>query len=81
MKETKSVKIGLNLWATLLPVFFGASSLLAQPSTLLRPAAVFDGEEMHAGWVVLVQGDKIAAAGSSAEISAPSDARTIDLPG
>lgn len=48
---------------------------------LLRPAAVFDGQEMHAGWAVLVNGDKIAAAGPSAEIRAPADAQIIDLPG
>ena len=55
-----------------------ASLARAQP-LLLRPAAVFDGQEMHAGWVVLVSGDKIAAA--AAEVAAPADARTIDLPG
>ncbi|HSH37628.1 MAG TPA: amidohydrolase family protein, partial [Chthoniobacterales bacterium] len=48
-------------------------------SILLRPAAVFDGHEMHAGWSVLITGDKIAAAGSN--VSAPPDARTIELPG
>jgi imidazolonepropionase-like amidohydrolase len=48
-------------------------------STLLRPAAVFDGHEMHAGWVVLVTDGKIAAAGPN--ITAPADARTIELPG
>ena len=48
-------------------------------SILLKPAAVFDGQEMHAGWSVLVTGDKIAAAG--ANVTAPADARTIELPG
>ena len=48
-------------------------------STLLRPAAVFDGQEMHPGWSVLVTDDKIAAAGAS--VSAPADTRTIELPG
>ncbi|MFL6529484.1 MAG: amidohydrolase family protein [Chthoniobacterales bacterium] len=47
-------------------------------SLLLKPAAVFDGQEMHAGWSVLVTDDKIAAAG--ANISAPADAETIELP-
>jgi len=49
-------------------------------STLFRPTAVFDGEEMHPGWSVLVTGDKIAAAGPASEISAPPNARTIELP-
>jgi imidazolonepropionase-like amidohydrolase len=47
--------------------------------TLLRPAAVFDGQEMHAGWMVLVVGEKITAAGPAAQITAPPDARMIDL--
>lgn len=34
---------------------------------------------MHAGWTVLVTDDKIAAAGPN--LSAPADARTIELPG
>ncbi len=41
--------------------------------------AVFDGQEIHPGWVVLVTGDKIAAVGPAAQISPPSDARTIEL--
>jgi imidazolonepropionase-like amidohydrolase len=51
--------------------------------TLLVPARVFDGMAVtpHEGWVVLVEGDKIKAAGPSAEIKAPKDARIIKLPG
>jgi imidazolonepropionase-like amidohydrolase len=52
----------------------------APVSILLRPAAIFDGQQLRAGWAVLVTGDKIAATGPATEISAPSDARTIDLP-
>src|SRR3982750_2804853 len=49
---------------------------------LLRPAAVFDGEaaELHRGWVVLVRGTKIEAAGPSNQVKAPSEAKTVDLP-
>ena len=49
-------------------------------SSLLRPAAVFDGAQLHPGWTVLVTGDKIAAAGPAADITAPHGARTIVLP-
>ena len=49
-------------------------------SFMLRPAAVFDGDQRHSGWAVLVTGDKIAAAGPAAEITAPPGAKTIDLP-
>jgi imidazolonepropionase-like amidohydrolase len=52
-------------------------------STLLKPARVFDGvaAEPHAGWVVLVTGDKIAAVGPAAEVRAPAGVTTIELPG
>lgn len=50
-------------------------------SYLLRPAAVFDGEQLHQGWAVLVQGDKIAQVGPATEIKAANETRTIDLPG
>lgn len=48
---------------------------------LLKPARVFDGIDgkTHAGWQVLVEGDRIAAVGP--DLSAPADARVIDLPG
>ena len=41
----------------------------------------FDGETVHAGWVVLVQGDRIAAAGPAAEIRIPQGAVERALPG
>lgn len=52
-------------------------------AVLLRPERVFDAktEAAHAGWVVLVQGDSIAAVGPAAAVRAPGDAETIDLPG
>lgn len=60
-------------------LFFALLGPARGESLLLKPAQVFDGQEMHAGWSVLVVGDKIAAVG--AEVVAPADARTIDLPG
>ena len=50
---------------------------------LLKPARVFDGEsaQLHDGWVVLVRGQKIEAAGPASSISTPPDAKVIDLPG
>ncbi len=49
--------------------------------TLLRPAAVFDGETMHPGWVVLVEGDRIKAVGPAAQLAAPAGAQVRELPG
>jgi imidazolonepropionase-like amidohydrolase len=50
---------------------------------LLRPARVFDGEsaQPHDGWVVLVRGERIEAAGPGADVRAPAGAKVIDLPG
>ena len=50
---------------------------------LLKPARVFDGEsaQLHDGWVVLVRGQKIEAAGPASGISTPPDAKVIELPG
>ena len=45
---------------------------------LVRPAAVFDGEQRREGWNVLIDGDSIAAAGLG--VDAPAGARIIDLP-
>jgi imidazolonepropionase-like amidohydrolase len=53
----------------------------AADSYLLKPARVFDGVNLqpHVGWEVLVEGDKIAAAGPN--LTAPAGAKVIDLPG
>ena len=54
---------------------------VAPTATLLRPAAVFDGQDRHEGWAVLVENDKITAVGPAAQVAAPAGARTLDLPG
>jgi imidazolonepropionase-like amidohydrolase len=48
--------------------------------TLLKPARVFDGDTMHAGWVVRVNGSRIESAGVAADVSA-AGATVIELPG
>ena len=54
---------------------------VAPTATLLRPAAVFDGQDRHEDWAVLVENDKIMAVGPAAQVAAPAGARTLDLPG
>ena len=61
-----------------------AGAVCAQPSgaVLLRPAQVWTPDEpVHPGWVVLVQGQRIVAAGPASAVAAPADAEVIDLPG
>jgi imidazolonepropionase-like amidohydrolase len=50
---------------------------------VLKPARVFDGVALtpHPGWVVIVRGERIEAAGPAHELKAPENARVIDLPG
>ena len=75
----------------LLPIVILALSLAARAAAqtapappaphplLLRPDRVFDGAAMHPGWSVLVEGDRIVAAGP--DLAAPAGAETVALPG
>jgi len=49
------------------------------PALLLCPDAVFDGEARRVGWSVLVDGERIVAAGPG--LAAPDGARRVDLTG
>lgn len=66
-------------------LFSATSAFAASPAapTLLVPQRVFDATSSaaHEGWVVLVAGEKIVAAGPRASVAAPKDAVTIELPG
>ena len=79
---------------TLLATALVAAPLAAQrggrggqtgPATtyLLTPARVWTATEdaPHEGWAVLVVGDRIQAVGPRAQVTAPADAKTVDLPG
>jgi imidazolonepropionase-like amidohydrolase len=61
-------------------LMLAAVPAIAEP-ILLKPARVFDGvnPRPHEGWSVLVDRDRIAAAGPS--VAAPAGARVIELPG
>lgn len=48
---------------------------------VLRPDAVFDGERLHQGWVVVVRGDRITAAGPAGTVVVPSGSRAVALAG
>ena len=61
-----------------------AAPVAAQSPTagiVLQPDAVFDGVAIHSGWAVLIQGNRIQAAGPSASIGAPPGADLVRLPG
>ena len=74
--------------AAVVPCLSTAQVRARQPAaplttTLLVPDRVWDGvaDAPHAGWAVLITGNKIVAAGPRNQISAPADATTINLPG
>ncbi len=76
-----TAKIGKFRAATALLLSLVLIGPAAAGTVLLRPARVFDGlsASPHEGWSVLVDGDRIAAAGSN--IAAPAGAKVIELPG
>jgi imidazolonepropionase-like amidohydrolase len=51
---------------------------MSSSGLLLRPARVWSDGEMHAGWSVLVRGERIAAAGPAIDAG---DAEVVDLKG
>ena len=59
------------------------ATVMAQTTqaVLLRPDRVFDGSDLHAGWEVLVVGERVAYAGPPAEGRYPAELRVIDLAG
>ena len=52
----------------------------AAPAIVLQPDRVFDGESMRLGWMVVIRGERIEAAGPAASITVPAGARTISMP-
>ncbi len=65
-------------------VFLALSTVGGQenkPMTyVLKPARLFDGEQMREGLAVLIRGDKIEAVAPLAELKTPADAKVIELP-
>lgn len=78
-----------SLLYALLPVLAVGFPGLAQSTTrrsdstvtLILPARVFDGTDMHEGWGVLVRGERIVAAGPASGIATPAGTRRVELGG
>ena len=56
---------------------------VATQPVALKPSRIWDGLslDVHTGWVVLIRGAKIEAAGPAGEVKVPQDARIIELAG
>ncbi|AZQ57823.1 amidohydrolase family protein [Maribacter sp. MJ134] len=56
-------------------------SLMLKAQTLLVPDRVFDGEELHSDWVVLMEGNTITYTGTTNEFTRPVNTKEIRLAG
>ena len=67
--------------AILFNLFMHAFCLISigQSKHYVTADRVFDGEQVRQGWAVLVEGDRIKAAGPAASLSVPSDAKRWDF--
>ena len=50
-------------------------------TVLLKPDRVFDGQQMHEGWQVVVEGNHITAVGGAGSITTPTGTTIIELKG
>src|SRR5690348_9121971 len=57
------------------------SGVPSNTSVVLRPARVWtEGEPVHTGWVVLVEGNHVAEVGTEKSVKVPAGAQVVDLP-
>src|ERR1700754_321377 len=74
-------KLHLTLILIFLTYCISAQTKPADSIYLLKPDRVFDGQQIHTGWWVLVKGKRIAAVGEPADVKAPGSAKIILLKG
>lgn len=72
---------GFSLLSVAICVSLSLSAQRGDTAQLLQPDRVFDGERMHTGWVVLVKGSNILAAGEPATTKYDGPLKTIVLKG
>jgi imidazolonepropionase-like amidohydrolase len=71
------MKLIITFYLVVLSALYGTAQ---QAPVLLKPARVFDGENMYDNWVVLVKGNSIVQAGEM-KFQLPAGTKVIDLPG
>ncbi len=65
----------------LLFIFLTGAFIVKGQKQYLLPDRIFDGNEMHEGWIVVVENDRISAVGSKESIQVPRDAQVITMSG
>jgi len=68
-----------KLTAVVFAFFFNAAFSQTQNSYVITADRVFDGETVHEGWAVVVQGNKIVSVGPKEKINVPSNAQKINF--
>ena len=58
-----------------------AQNKVTDTYTLLKPDRVFDGQQIHSGWWVLISGNRIEAVGEANSIKIPASVKIIELKG
>lgn len=71
----------MKLFAVSGLILFLSIQITTAQTYYLQPDRVFDGNEMHEGWVVVVKENKIAEAGPANKITKPRGATTLSLTG
>jgi len=69
------------VWLWLGAMLLVVAGVRADERYLLVPDRVFDGESMHRGWVVVVDGERIDALGPRAEVAVPVGGQRLTLAG
>ncbi len=78
---------GLTMGFVVLGLVSGLSAAAQFPADtlrhvyVLRPDRVFDGEQLHEGWQVIVSGHVIVGIGPAGETTAPAKAIVLELRG
>jgi imidazolonepropionase-like amidohydrolase len=72
--------ICMKKWTIFLLSGLFSIALSAQPVFYFTADRVFDGERMQSGWAVIVEGNRIKAAGPRDRVSAPKGATVINYP-
>lgn len=70
-----------NLYATFLSALTVVACAQSQSTYYLTADRVFDGETMHEGWAVVVEGNKIISVGPKEKITAPINSIKINYAG
>jgi imidazolonepropionase-like amidohydrolase len=70
----------------IISIFLSCLPVFAQPNSstqyiLLKPDRVFDGQQIHTNWYVLIKDKKIEAVGEPASIKIPASAKIVELKG